>query len=283
MKQTEKNQDFTPTPGSDLYYALLFSGEQKDAIRALYAWRFQLEKVLGQVTDAGVAAIKFKWWREELDRLFNDQPRHPVSQQLHPFVKQHGLNKAFFEMLIDGVENQVESPWLNDAAQWQLATQNHWGCFSQLLAQVGAGDHSKAHLFAAEIGKGLQLIDTLSRLYDELDAGRCAIPKDLLNRFNLTPAALLNQGESGDAQALFEKISQDAKQILVKAWQGIEPKTRYQLRHLYLLTELGLRWLNLNQEEAYPFLTARVELTPIRKLFVAWKLHRNLKKQAKKA
>ncbi|MGH8593395.1 MAG: squalene/phytoene synthase family protein, partial [Gammaproteobacteria bacterium] len=67
-------------PGSSLYYSNLhLAPKKKHALLALHALWMQLEEILHGASDPGVGRIKLQWWREEIERAFRGEARHPTA------------------------------------------------------------------------------------------------------------------------------------------------------------------------------------------------------------
>ncbi len=62
--------------GSSFYYSFLFlPPERRRAITAVYAFCREVDDIVDETSDAGIAQAKLAWWRDELAALFR---RHPV-------------------------------------------------------------------------------------------------------------------------------------------------------------------------------------------------------------
>lgn len=100
-------------PGSSLYYSTLFIPARLRAeLLAVHAFGQELTGVLEECSDPGVMRVKFSWWREELARLLQHKPRHPVSLALADVLRRHELVSGQLVRLIDGMEALVTPlPW----------------------------------------------------------------------------------------------------------------------------------------------------------------------------
>ena len=66
--------------GSSAYYSLRFAPKElRDDLAALLAWRHEVTAILEVVSDPGVARLKLQWWRDELERTFAGEARHPLT------------------------------------------------------------------------------------------------------------------------------------------------------------------------------------------------------------
>ena len=60
-------QDKAAASGSSFYYAFLFLPKpRRAAITAFYAFCREVDDVVDEVSDPGVAATKLAWWRSEV-------------------------------------------------------------------------------------------------------------------------------------------------------------------------------------------------------------------------
>ena len=60
-------QDKAAASGSSFYYAFLFlPPPRRAAITAFYAFCREVDDVVDEVSDPGVAATKLAWWRNEV-------------------------------------------------------------------------------------------------------------------------------------------------------------------------------------------------------------------------
>jgi phytoene synthase len=76
-------QPAAPPAGTPRWYAWLFTPQRARGIVALlFALESEWRSIVARSTDHGVAHLKLHWWREEIQRLTADNPRHPLTQAL---------------------------------------------------------------------------------------------------------------------------------------------------------------------------------------------------------
>ncbi|MCB2071549.1 MAG: squalene/phytoene synthase family protein, partial [Ottowia sp.] len=91
--------------GSSFYYAFLFlPPERRAAITAFYAFCREVDDVVDEVSDPGVAATKLAWWQTEVARAFEGQPTHPVMQALMPLAPKFGIEARQLLAVIEGCQ-----------------------------------------------------------------------------------------------------------------------------------------------------------------------------------
>ena len=91
--------------GSSFYYAFLFlPPPRRAAITAFYAFCREVDDVVDEVTDPGVAASKLAWWHNEVRQAFAGNPSHPVTQALMPWATKFGIQERALQSVIEGCE-----------------------------------------------------------------------------------------------------------------------------------------------------------------------------------
>ena len=102
-------QDKAAKSGSSFYYAFLFlPPPQRAAITAFYAFCREVDDVVDEVSDPGVAATKLAWWRKEVGDQLRRQPSHPVMKALMPHAAAYGIEPRHLHAVIDGCQMDLE-------------------------------------------------------------------------------------------------------------------------------------------------------------------------------
>ncbi|MFL6692912.1 MAG: squalene/phytoene synthase family protein, partial [Ramlibacter sp.] len=69
-------QEKAAASGSSFYYAFLFLPKpRREAITAFYAFCREVDDVVDEVSDPGVAQTKLAWWQTEVARAYAGQPQ----------------------------------------------------------------------------------------------------------------------------------------------------------------------------------------------------------------
>src|SRR5207253_1659879 len=95
-------------PGSSLYYSLMsLPAATREAANAIFALAHEIADVSRKCRDPGVAAIKFGWWREEIQRACDNAPRHPVTRVLAPVIARHRFERESLLTMVSAAESTV--------------------------------------------------------------------------------------------------------------------------------------------------------------------------------
>src|SRR5580692_10092833 len=99
----------------DRYQTVLFApAARREALFALYAFNYEVARVREIVREPMLGQIRLQWWREVIDVAYGGgQVRHhEVAEPLTATIREYGLNRAYFDRLIDTREHDLsdESP-----------------------------------------------------------------------------------------------------------------------------------------------------------------------------
>ena len=98
-------QEKAAKSGSSFYYAFLFlPPPRRAAITALYAFCREVDDVVDESTDAALAARTLQWWTEEIDRLYEGAPTHPVTRALASHLVPYAITKNRLLEIVAGME-----------------------------------------------------------------------------------------------------------------------------------------------------------------------------------
>ena len=129
-------QDKAARSGSSFYYAFMFlPAPRRAAITAFYAFCREVDDVVDETHDTGVAATKLAWWRKEVAESFAGKPHHPVMQALMPLSAAFGIEERHLQAVIEGCEMDLQQTRYLDFAG--LARYCH--LVAGIVGEVAAG------------------------------------------------------------------------------------------------------------------------------------------------
>ena len=142
-------QEKAAASGSSFYYAFLFLPTQRRAaITAFYAFCREVDDVVDEVQDPGVAAQKLAWWRQEVAQTFAGKPSHPVMQALQPHIAPFQIEQQQLQAIIDGCQMDLEQTRYLDYAGLQRYCHLVAGVVGEVAARI-FGQTDPAPLFLA--------------------------------------------------------------------------------------------------------------------------------------
>jgi phytoene synthase len=258
--------------GSSLYYAFRFlPPARREAVTALYAFCREVGDVVNECSDPGVARLKLDWWRGETERVFSGDARHPVGQALQPLVERHGLAQEYFMEIIDGVEMSLTRPRHASFRELSLYCYRTAGVVGILAAQIFGYRHRDTIRHAIDMGTALQLTHIIRNLREDARRGRIYIPRDELERFGVDSGRLLECRPSGDFRGLMRFQAERARAYYRRALDELPPEDRHAQCAGLALGAIRMATLDEIERDGFAVMERRVALTPLRKLWIAWR------------
>ncbi|MCI3203999.1 MULTISPECIES: presqualene diphosphate synthase HpnD [Pandoraea] len=259
-------------PGSALYYALLqLPPSKRDAAYAVHAFSQEIGDIHAAVHDPGVAHAKLDWWRQELARLFAGNPAHPVTRALAPVVKQSSLSREAFEAVLHGAEMDLSQMRYLDFAGLTHYCDAAGGAPAELAAHVYGFDDPQTPALARALGHAITLGRRVTDAGVDARSGYVYFPIDELQRFGVTAADIQNGKYSPAFVDLMKFQHARARQAIVEAAAAIPKRDRRKQRPLLALAALQLALMDEVAASDYQVLHQRIDLTPLRKFWKAWR------------
>ncbi|WP_321816561.1 MULTISPECIES: squalene/phytoene synthase family protein [unclassified Paraburkholderia] len=265
-------------PGSSTYYALRqASAAQQPLLAALFALRRELEETAKETSDPTVGRTKLAWWQKELAALAAGNPSHPVTKAIAHHTGDTAKLYALLQQLLAGFEMDFEQARYLDLPNLRRYMDGVGGTFATLVAQVAAGsDAERAAIaqWATPLGNALMLAQFVPEIGNDARHGRIYIPIDELQRYNVTAADLINRRYSAEFTELMQFQTARAREAVNAALAAMPASERRRQRPLRALAALELALLDEVEREQFQVLHQQIVLTPIRKLWIAWRAAR---------
>jgi phytoene synthase len=265
-------QDKAAPGGSLPYYSFLFlPTERRRAITALYAFRRELEAIIDESHDAGVAHQRLDWWRGELRRLYDGQPSHPVTQALQPHIAPCGLPQSEFSEMLDGMEMDLTQTRYLDEAGLKRYCQCAGGAMGVLSARVLGFSDPRTLDFARQLGLSMQRATIVRDVGEDARQGRIYLPVDTLQRHEVPAADILQSRYSERFVALMREQAEVARTLYREALALLPRQDRRAQRAALVMAAISHAQLDEIEASQFQVLTQRIALTPMRMLWIAWK------------
>ena len=265
-------QERAARSGSSFYYSFLFlPRDQRTAITALYAFCREVDDVVDEGLDPVVARTKLDWWRTEIDAVFGGTPTHPVSLALAPVVKAFDLPQARFEDIIEGMRMDLDYNRYPDFATLEVYCHRVAGVVGLLSARIFGYSVPATLDYARDLGIALQLTNIVRDVGEDVRRNRIYLPLDELDRFGVTTDDLILFRETEQIAALLRFQSDRAKAFYARAMAALPAADRKRQRAGLVMAAIYRKLLDEVETEGARILNRRVSLTPIVKLWTAWR------------
>ena len=258
--------------GSSFYYAFLFlPPERRRAITALYAFCREVDDAVDESTDAQLAHAKLAWWRQEIAGLFAGNPQHPVTRALQPALAPFGITAERLDEIIDGMEMDLTQTRYLDFVGLERYCYHVAGVVGLLAAGIFGYKDARTLDYAKNLGTAFQLTNIIRDVGEDARKNRIYLPMEDLQRFHVTAADILNARRGEAFVALMRFQVERAQSYYDKALAALPATDRRAQRPGLIMAAIYRALLVEIEREGFQVLQQRTSLTPLRKLWLAWK------------
>ena len=272
MTPNEYCQQKAAGSGSSFYYSFLFlPSERRRAITALYAFCREVDDVVDECADPAVARTTLAWWRTEVANLYAGKPQHPVMQALVPAIGPFNISQNHLNDIIDGMEMDLNQSRYLDFPGLQRYCHLVAGVVGLLAAGIFGYRNAKTLEYAEKLGLAFQLTNIIRDVGEDARNNRIYLPMDELKRFEVSAADLLNARESENFPRLMDFQIERAQRCYDEAFACLPAEDRRDQRPGLVMAAIYRTLLEEIKSDRGAVLRQRTSLTPVRKLWIAWK------------
>ena len=272
MSPDEYCQQKAAQSGSSFYYSFLFlPTERRRAITALYAFCREVDDTVDDCTDVAIARTKLHWWRQEIAAMLTGTPTHPVTKALQPHLAVYQLDGPHLQAIIDGMEMDLDQTRYLDFIGLQRYCWHVAGVVGILSASIFGITDPKTLAYAEKLGLAFQLTNIIRDVGEDARKGRIYLPVNELQQFGVTAADILNARHSPAFERLMRFQAQRAQQLYDDAFALLPKSDRRAQRPGLIMAAIYRALLDEIERDGFHVLSQRISLTPIRKLWLAWK------------
>ena len=265
-------QDKAAKSGSSFYYSFLFlPPERRRAITALYAFCREVDDVVDECADADVARTKLAWWRKEIAGTFAGSAQHPVAQALIPVVRTFNLPQNHFQDIIDGMEMDLRYNRYPDFTTLASYCYRVAGVVGLMAAEIFGYRDPATLKFAENLGTAFQLTNIIRDVGEDARRSRVYLPLDELGRFGISATDIVHLHDSAELRHLIEYQIERAEQYYERAFALLPTEDRKSQRPGLVMAAIYRTVLKEIRSGGCKVLDRRTSLTPIRKMWIAWR------------
>jgi phytoene synthase len=258
--------------GSSFYYSFLFlPPERRRAITALYAFCREVDDVVDECTDAGVARLKLAWWRREVAQVYDGHPSHPVAVALAAVKDRFSLPQERLQEIIDGMEMDLNHAGYADFESLRLYCHRVASVVGLLSAEIFGFRDARTLDYARDLGLAFQLTNIIRDVGEDARRGRIYLPREEMQRHGVSAGDIVAARETANFRSLMEFQIGRAVEFYRRALETLPALDRRSQRPGLVMAAIYRTLLDEIKADGCRVLTRRTSLTPIRKLWIAWK------------
>ncbi len=259
--------------GSSFYYAFLFlPSTQRAAITAFYAFCREVDDVVDEVSDPSVAQTKLAWWEREVRQAFAGQASHPALQALMPHAQTFSITAEHLLAVVEGCRMDLSQSRYLDYAGLRHYCHLVAGVVGEVSARIFGPQDPRVDAYAHTMGLAFQLTNIIRDVGEDAMRGRIYLPIDELQCFDVKAQDLLQRQHSPAFVALMQFQAQRAHALYEQALQELPSEHRRHQKPGLMMASIYRTLLREIEASNFDVLKHRIALTPLRKLWLAWKM-----------
>ena len=238
---------------------------------ALYAFCREVDDAVDECTDYEVAQVKLNWWKEEIGKLYEGKPQHPVSFALQPVIEEFKLAQEHFLEIIDGMEMDIKFNRYEDFKQLQLYCYRVASVVGVLSAQIFGFTNRKTLNYAHDLGMAFQLTNIARDVGEDARRGRIYLPLDELKKSGVSEEDILQSKTSPAFINLMQYQIDRAENFYNKALVALPKEDQKKQRAGLIMAAIYRTLLRETKSDPKTVLLGKTSIPPFRKLILALK------------
>ena len=272
MSPDEYCQATAAASGSSFYYSFLFlPPARRRAITALYAYCREVDDIVDEMQEPAVAQAKLAWWDQEIGRLYAGDPQHPVTRALAPHLAAFGIRRESLLLVLEGMAMDLRQNRYLDYATLARYCHNVAGVVGELSAGIFGISDERTCEYARKLGLALQLTNIIRDVGEDARRGRVYLPLEDLQRHGVKAADLLAGRYVDGYLPLMRFQAQRARGVYAEALAALPATDVRAQRPGLVMGAIYATLLDEIEREGFRVLHQRIALTPLRKLWIAWR------------
>ena len=272
MNPEQYVQQKAAASGSSFYYAFLFlPKERRAAITAFYAFCREIDDVVDEVVDPGVAQTKLAWWQGEVAQSYAGKSSHPVMKALMPLAASYNIEARHLHAVIEGCRMDLAQNRYLDFPNLQRYCHLVAGIVGEVAAQIFGQTDPATTAYAHKLGLAFQLTNIIRDVGEDALRGRIYLPVNELLQFDVKAHEILKREYSDRFIALMRFQTDRALATYDEALAILPANDRRTQKPGLMMASIYRTLLREIALDNYQVLHQRVSLTPLRKFYLAWK------------
>lgn len=257
--------------GSDLYYATRkMSHESRSHLLALFALEKEITEVIDECSDQGVARLKLQWWLTQIEKMYAGDAEHPAAIAFYDVCQMTNISKELIKSVVLGQLYLLDNPQCESVDAQVTLCHNTYCVVSELQTRVLGFKDENTLEFAKALGVFHGLVNIIISLRKHILKERVYLAPEDLHAHDISVDALWNITHSPALQQVLLRTDQRAREYYQHAMRALPKVDRKLQRPACLRAKLQLKLLDEVEKDGFQVFAHRVEIPPLRKLFITW-------------
>lgn len=271
--ETSDAVSITQKSKSNFSSAFLFLPQRKRlAISHVYAFFRVIDDVVDEEPDPKKQVELLNSWKRELDNTYKGTTIVPLLKELHQTIKDFDIPQEYFSMLIEGCEMDITKNRYTNFEElydycYRVASMVGLVCLKIFEAKDDSLDQA-----AIDLGIALQLTNIIRDVGVDLEKNRIYLPKEDLDRFNVTEKSLFDHQKTPEFLNLMKFQYDRAREYYDKGLIPFRESDQKNLLSARMMGEVYFTLLKKIKRKKFVSLTHRIKLNLAEKMFILMRM-----------
>lgn len=257
---------------------------KRDALSAVYAFCRHVDDLVddrNQTEKAPVACAQapLAFWKEEVLRLYEGRPTHPISQNLAPAVRDFSLPQEAFLHILEGVGMDLRVSryeTFEELESYLFRVASAVGFLSIEIFGYRPSSAPRVREYARLLGYAFQMTNILRDVGVDLSSGRVYLPQEDLRRFKCS----LNGGTHSRTPEGFAELMrfecERARDFYRRAREQLPLEEKRGMLPGEVMASVYENLLSKIEDSGFDVLHRKITLSGFEKLSCAWRAWRSV-------
>ena len=205
--------------GSSFYWGMKLLPEiKKRAMFSVYAFCRVVDDIADNSGTIKSKKTKLNDWKKKIDSIYNNNNKNEsILKELKTSIETFNLEKTDFISIIDGmlmdVKKKIQFP---SKTEFELYCERVAVAVGYLSIKIFGLSGYEGKKYAYSLGMAFQLTNIVRDFREDLDMGRCYIPRSKLKKYGIK-GSLSNLDKTNKIQEVLQDILKDADKFFKKA------------------------------------------------------------------
>ncbi len=259
--------------GSDLYYATLYLNKEiRSQTCLIEVLRREVCNIPESCSEPDIARAKLAWWIEEFKRTKDRLSRHPLTKALtlNELSRAH-LMDVLIALTADIFEDVTTKTFFDRASVTKHLRHLNADLVSLMAQLFGIYSSDDIDLILS-LTCAIERSNAILGLRDHRNSPTLYFCELDMRASGLTPQSIRSSRSSSELEPFLEGQITVVKSDLISTLSQLSRNLRKRGKFFTTQAEINLQVLDLAFKKNCRVLESRMELLPIRKLWLAWKL-----------
>jgi phytoene synthase len=202
-----------------------------------------------------------------------------VGKALQDAITRYNLPQEHFLEIIGGMEMDLDYNAYRTFEELSLYCYRAASAVGLIAAEIFGYEDRRTLKYAHDLGMAFQLTNILRDIGEDAQRGRVYIPEEDMMRFNVSRDDILHGRLNDNMRALLRFQAERAGRYYQQALSHLPDADRYRQRSGLIMAAVYQSILKAIADADYQVFEQRVNLSPPRKMWIAWQTARREKRQ----